>query len=74
MYLVPPVKTGYALEIMDSGSKRIHKRTLSVSDDELAYNAIQLSSDGIISALLATPWNASVVWWRTDGLIGEIRR
>jgi hypothetical protein len=28
----------------------------------------------IISALLATTNDASVVWWRTDSLIGEIRK
>ncbi len=73
-FLLSPDKAGYALEILDVRSRRIHKRILSVSQDELAYNALMLSPDGIISALLATPWNASIVWWRTDSLIGEIRR
>ncbi len=73
-FLISPDKSGYALEILDVKSRRIHKRTLSVSQDELAYNALMLSPDGIVSALLATPWNASIVWWRTDSLIGEIRR
>lgn len=74
IFLITPEEGGYALEVMDSRSRRIHKRILSVSDDELAYNALMLSSDGIISALLATPYDASVVWWRTDTLIGEIRK
>ncbi len=74
VFLLSPDSSGYALEILDVKSRRIHKRTLSVSQDELAYNALMLSPDGIVSALLATPWNASVVWWRTDSLIGEIRR
>lgn len=73
-YLVTPQEGGYALEVYDGGSKRSHKRILSVSDDELAYNALMLSPDGIVSALIATQTEASVVWWRTDSLIGEIRR
>jgi len=74
LFLSTPQDGGYALEIMDSRSRRIHKRTLSIRDDELSYNALMLSNDGILSALLATPYDASVVWWRTDALIGEIRR
>jgi len=74
LFLTTPQEGGYALEVMDSRSKRIHKRLLSVNDDELSYNTLTLSNDGIISALLATPYNASIVWWRTDSLIGEFRR
>ena len=74
LFLTTPQEGGYALEVMDSRSKRIHKRLLSVNDDELSYNTLMLSNDGIISALLATPYNASIIWWRTDSLIGEIRR
>jgi hypothetical protein len=74
IFLITPQQGGYALEIADSRSRRSLKRVLSVSDEELAYNALMLSPDGIISALLATQYEASVVWWRTDALIGEIRR
>lgn len=73
-FLSTPVPGGYTLEILDTRSRRVHRRTLSVSDDELAYNVLTLSTDGILSALLATPNEASFVWWRTDALIGEIRR
>jgi len=74
IFLSTPTGEGYALELLDRHSRRMHKRTLSVKEDELAYNALMLSSDGILSALLATPYEASLVWWRTDALIGEIRR
>ncbi len=74
LFLITPQEGGYALEITDSRSRRSLKRLLSVSDEELAYNALALSPDGIISALLATQYEASLVWWRTDALIGEIRR
>ena len=74
LYLTTPQEGGYALEVYDGGSKRSHKRILSVADDELAYNALMLSPDGIVSALIATQSEASIVWWRTDSLIGEIRQ
>jgi len=73
-FLITPNEGGYALELMDLRARRIQKRILAEREDELAYNALMLSNDGIISALLATPYEASVVWWRTDSLIGEIRR
>lgn len=74
IFLSTPVQEGYVIEILDTRTRRIHKKTLSVAQNELTYNALMLSSDGILSALLATPEEASVVWWRTDSLIGEIRR
>jgi hypothetical protein len=74
IFLTTPQNGGYTLEVMDKRSHRSHMRILSVNDNELAYNALMLSSDGIISALLATSNDASVVWWRTDALIGEIRK
>ncbi len=74
LFLTTPDADGYALEVLDANSRRVHKRNLAVGKDELAYNVLMLSNDGIISALLATPYEASLVWWRTDALIGEIRR
>ncbi|HPX14568.1 MAG TPA: hypothetical protein PLS27_09465, partial [Treponemataceae bacterium] len=64
---------GYLLEALDSKTSRVHQRILYVSPDELAYNALILSDDGILTALLASGLNASVVWWRTDSLFGDIR-
>lgn len=74
LYLISPQEGGYTLEVYDSRTKRSHKRILSVLDDELAYNALMLSDDGIVSALLASQFEASIIWWRTDTLVGEIRR
>lgn len=73
-FFLTPIDEGYLIEVIDSKTSRVHQRTIYVDQDELAYNALMLSNDGILSALLATNNNASVVWWRTDALIGEIRR
>lgn len=73
VFLSTPSENGYVLEIMDKRTHRIHKRSLTVLPEELMYNALHLSPDGIISALLATEFEAPVVWWRTDEIIGEVR-
>lgn len=72
-FFCTPVDEGYLLEALDSKTSRVHQRILYVSPDELAYNALILSDDGILTALLASGLNASVVWWRTDSLFGDIR-
>jgi hypothetical protein len=38
------------------------------------FNTFHLSGDGILSALLASEFEAKVVWWRTDRFIGEPRQ
>lgn len=74
VFLYTPTSRGYEICILDLESKRVQKRALLISYSEQVYNAFHLSGDGILSALLAGPDKASVVWWRTDSLIGEIRR
>lgn len=73
IFLSTPIPGGYGLQMLDMKSRRIYSRTLSVRDDELMYNALTLSREGILSALLAGEYEASVVWWRTDSILGEIR-
>ena len=74
LFFSTPAGSGYEFELLDSKSHRILRCNLSVDSDESVYNALMLSSDGILSALLASRTEASVVWWRTDKLIGEIRK
>ncbi len=73
IFLSSPIPEGYAFQILDRRSRRIYSRTLTVRKDELSYNALSLSRDGILSALLANDYDASVVWWRTDEVVGDIR-
>ncbi len=74
VFLYTPTSRGYEICVLDLESKRVQNRTLSISYSEQVYSAFHLSGDGILSALLAGSDKASVVWWRTDSLIGEIRR
>lgn len=73
VFLSSPIPEGYAFQILDRKSRRIYSRTLTVRKDELSYNALSLSRDGILSALLANDYDASVVWWRTDEVVGDLR-
>lgn len=68
--LTTPRSDGYILELIDLHSNKIYTRTLTVSPDELVYNAFHLSSDGILSALLAGDKQADIVWWKTTEITG----
>jgi hypothetical protein len=69
-----PVENGYSLLIMspEPGSNNEQWRGfIQVDNTELQFNAFDLSSEGILSALLVDDWQVKVVWWRTDQFIGE---
>jgi hypothetical protein len=65
-----PATNGYSiLSLKADGNAQQRKRGfISVNAEELEYSDFTLSSNGIISALLSTEWEAKVVWWRTDML------
>ena len=67
-----PDNTGYVIQMIQPNGQRIIKRHIDYNRDKTAYLNFTLSDNGIISALLATNENASVVWWRTDALIDSI--
>ena len=69
-FLTTPRSDGYMLELIDLHSNKIYTRVLSVSAEELVYNAFNLSSDGILSALLAGDTQAEIVWWKTNEITG----
>ena len=68
LFLYAPVPGGYEICIFDLNSRRIRRRALAVGLSEQVYNVFHLSDGGILSALLAGPSEAKVVWWRTDSL------
>jgi hypothetical protein len=64
-----PIEKGYSILLLKDGETSLRKRGfINVSVEELEYSDFNLSSNGIISALLSTEWEAKVVWWRTDML------
>jgi hypothetical protein len=71
IFLLVPVDGGYAIMILDSLDRGNQRRgVIQVSDGELEYNVFNLSSEGILSALLADEYRVKLVWWRTDRLLG----
>jgi hypothetical protein len=63
-----PAANGYSILLLNvEGSAQQRKRGfINVDSDELEYSDFALSSNGVISALLSTEWEAKIVWWRTD--------
>ncbi|MFQ3547298.1 MAG: hypothetical protein SNJ56_03090 [Termitinemataceae bacterium] len=74
VFLSVPVQGGYEILMMDTESKNMKRGFIQIDPDELAFHSFHLSTEGILSAILATNYEAKVVWWRTEGLIGEIRK
>lgn len=72
VFFVIPVEEGYRLLVIDVESKTQKQSFIQVSRDELIYNALSLSPEGILSALLATEYEVKIVWWRTDSLTGVV--
>ncbi|MHB9296510.1 hypothetical protein PilKf_02283 [Pillotina sp. SPG140] len=74
VFLSVPEETGYVLLILDERNDSQRRAFIPVLNSELRYHNFDLSEDGILSALLADEWNVSVVWWRTDNIVGERTR
>jgi hypothetical protein len=56
----------------DRTTRAVTRYGIDISTDELYFNAYFLSRDGILCALLGTKYEARVVWWRFDKMIGGI--
>jgi hypothetical protein len=72
VFLSFPVEGGYSILILSADSREQRRGFIRVDDEELQYNAFNLSEDGILSGLLAGELDAKVVWWRTDRLVEEM--
>jgi hypothetical protein len=72
VFLSFPVEGGYSVLILSAGSREQRRGFIRVDGEELMFNTFYLSEDGILSGLLATNWEAKLVWWRTDRLAGEL--
>jgi len=66
-----PVDTGYSLLYIDTHSNEQQRKNINFSNDEIRYNDFFLSTEGILSAMLADSYNIKLVWWRTDRFMGE---
>ncbi|MDR1212389.1 MAG: hypothetical protein LBK40_09190 [Spirochaetaceae bacterium] len=64
--LYAPEEGGYAMLLLYAASQEQQRAFIRVDADELQYNALGVSGDGILFGLFATLYEANVVWWRTD--------
>lgn len=74
VFLSIPDTGGYHILVLDLESKDQKRGFIRVEQDELAFNTFYLSEEGILSALLATDYEAKIVWWRTEKFTGDVRK
>ena len=72
LYFIISNDKGFAVQMIDSNGQHVLKRQFEVSHKDTMFYSINLSDEGIISALLARKDKANIVWWRTDSLIASI--
>lgn len=67
-----PASEGFALEAVSTHEPHnVTKRNLRSRDDEVLYYAFDVSSNGVVSALLALRNEVQCIWWRTDSLFAN---
>jgi hypothetical protein len=75
VFLSFPQEGGYSLLILGKyadGGLIQRRGFIQVDNDELQFNVFNVSEEGILSGLLATEWEAKLVWWRTDRIAAEL--
>ncbi|AEF86957.1 putative lipoprotein [Treponema primitia ZAS-2] len=70
-FLMIPVEDGYSIMILSTDPHEQRRGFIQVKSEELQFNAFSISAEGILSALLATDFQAKLVWWRTDKFLEE---
>jgi hypothetical protein len=71
VFCIFPVEEGYSIMILSTDPHEQRRGFIRVTNEELQYNAFALSAEGILSALLATDFQAKLVWWRTDKFLED---
>jgi len=56
--------------VFDPESKTLSRFSLIIDPDEMLYNCFHLSPEGILSGILASRYEARIVWWRFDKVTG----
>jgi hypothetical protein len=71
VFLIFPVEEGYSIMILSTDPREQRWGFIQVQNEELQYNVFTISAEGILSALLATDFQAKLVWWRTDKFLED---
>ncbi len=71
-FFIVKTEDGFNIEMIQSESQRILRRQFNVDHNNMLFDSMSLSLDGIITALYLEKDAARVVWYRTDNLIEAI--
>ncbi|MCL2558456.1 MAG: hypothetical protein FWE09_08250 [Treponema sp.] len=66
-----PERDGYAIMRMDSSGGGQRRGNIRIDPSRLIFNSFHLSPEGILSAILADEWTASVSWWRLESFMRD---
>lgn len=72
LFFIISTDEGYCVQMLNSKTQNVIKRTLPVKHEEILFSSINLSDEGIISAILAQKEKCKIVWWKTDSLIDSV--
>ena len=71
-FFIVKTDSGFNIEMIQTENQRILRRQFNVNHNNVLYDCMSLSLDGIITAMYLEPEAARVVWYRTDNLIEAI--
>ena len=63
---------GFTIQMIQNENQRILRRHFKTAHNDILFNTMSLSSNGIITALYLEKESARIVWYRTDNLIESI--
>lgn len=69
LFFMVAADSGFYIQMIHPNGQKIIKRHIEVDHQNVFYHNFSLSSQGIISALLAKEQEVQLVWWRTDTLL-----
>lgn len=71
-FFIVKADDGYNLEIIHTENQRILRRHINADHNEVMFNSMNLSSDGLLTILFIEKDSAKISWFRTDSLIESI--
>lgn len=71
-FFIVKTDSGFNMEMIQNETQRIIRRHFNVDHNNILFDTMALSQDGILTVLYVEKDNARVVWYRTDSLIDNI--
>ena len=71
-FFIAKTENGFNLEIIQNENQRMLRRHIDVNHDDVLFNSMVLSPEGLLSVLYIENDSARVSWYRTDSLIESL--